>query len=339
MLKITIYLVAKKQAAATTINRDTIMRFSFHYFCLIIVIGGSFEFVRRVSSSSLDAEDNPCKGKPFSSVCKIMIDMKRDLDYSNEQTKERFGEIKQMFEGLNEQKEAKSLVEKEVEALSKIQASGIKMVTKEMEKRVETFSQMLKYKIQETKREMDLKTDTILRIANKDVVKLRDDVIAQFKANKAVYKNGVSHLEAISDENRNVTSYIMKVQKLTIENEFNSKLLTLKSECFNEIAAVEGQLKQQIQQNHLQVLDLKKKIEGVNNRKWPLGSYCILANGACPTGFKTISGQMRAISMYSANSTYMKEAVFGASKMTCHGLTCGKYGHWIGDLSITACCK
>lgn len=283
-------------------------------------------------------DDNPCKGKPFSAVCKIIIDMKRDLDYSNTQTKERFSEIRQMFESLNEQKEAKSLVEKEVEALSKIQASGIKMVTREMEKRVESFSQMLKYKIQETKQEMELKIDNVLKLASKDVIKLRDDVVAQFKTNKLVYKNGVKHLEAVTDENRNVTNYIMRVQKVTIENAFNNKILTLKTECFNEIAAVEGQLKTQIQQNHLQVLELKRRIENVDILKWPAGSYCILANGACPAGFKYISGQMRAINMYSANSTYLKEANFGGSRISCHG-KCGKYGHWIGDLQITACCK
>lgn len=283
-------------------------------------------------------DDNPCKGKAFSAVCKIILDMKKDLDYSNHLTKERFGEIRQMFESLNEQKEAKSLVEKEVEALSKIQASGIKMVTKEMEKRVESFSQMLKYKIQETKSEMELKIENVLKLANNDVIKLRDDVIAQFKTNKNVYRNGVKHLEEISDENKNVTSYIMRVQKATIENQFNNKILTLKTECFNEIAAVEGQLKQQIQQNHLQVLELKRRIENVDILKWPAGSYCILANGACPAGFKYISGQMRAINMYSANSTYLKEATFGGSRLSCHG-KCGKYGHWIGDLYITACCK
>lgn len=257
--------------------------------------------------------------------------MKRDIDDSNTQMSDK-------FKNLKEDRPSKTLIEREVEALSKVQAAGIKMVTREMEKRVDAFSQTLKYKILETRHDIDLKTDNILKLASKDITTLRDDIIAHFKANKVISRNGVRHLEAVSDENRNLTNYIMKMQKLTLENAFNSKVISLKGECINQVADIESQLKQQIQQNHLLLIDLKKKLDAVKSRKWPPGSYCILANGKCPAGFSMLSGQMRAISMYSANTTYLKTASFGTNKISCHG-KCGMYGHWIGDLFMSACCK
>ncbi|XP_033106408.1 uncharacterized protein LOC117108494 [Anneissia japonica] len=72
--------------------------------------------------------------------------------------------------------------------------------------------------------------------------------------------------------------------------------------------------------------------------KWPLGHYCILANGPCPSGFSRSAGHMRAIKQYTATTTYIKEATFGDSKIQCHE-SCGKHRNWVGDLHITACCK
>ena len=207
-----------------------------------------------------------------------------------------------------------------------------------MEKRVDTFSQMLKYKIQETRHEMDLKAGNILKLAHKDVVKLRNEVITQFKKNKIIYKKGVKHLTAINDENKNITNHIMQLQTLGIENEFNGRILSIRSKYSKQSDAVNRNIQQTLQHNHVQLLDLKRKVENIDTTRWTQGSYCILANGACPIGFKSINGQMRAISMYSPNATYMKEAIFGGSKISCHG-KCGKYGHWIADLFIAACCK
>lgn len=133
--------------------------------------------------------------------------MKRDIDDSNTQMSDKFNEIREMFKNLKEDRPSKTLIEREVEALSKVQAAGIKMVTREMEKRVDAFSQTLKYKILETRHDIDLKTDNILKLASKDITTLRDDIIAHFKANKVISRNGVRHLEAVSDENRNLTIY------------------------------------------------------------------------------------------------------------------------------------
>ncbi|CAB4013488.1 Hypothetical predicted protein [Paramuricea clavata] len=79
-----------------------------------------------------------------------------------------------------------------------------------------------------------------------------------------------------------------------------------------------------------------KKIEGKvpYTGRWPSGSYCILANGKCPSGFSRSHGYMKAIKMYTTNSAYMKQVYFGDSKIMCHDSCRG----W-GDLVITACCK
>ena len=71
---------------------------------------------------------------------------------------------------------------------------------------------------------------------------------------------------------------------------------------------------------------------------WPKGHYCILQSGPCPAGFKSISGHLRAINMYSHTKTYIKTAQFGDSKLQCHG-NCGQYGHWVGDFFLSTCCK
>lgn len=73
--------------------------------------------------------------------------------------------------------------------------------------------------------------------------------------------------------------------------------------------------------------------------KWPPGHYCILAKGPCPTGFLRSSGHMRALKMYASSAVYIKPATFGDSSIQCHGHPCGRYGQWIGELYITACCK
>ena len=72
--------------------------------------------------------------------------------------------------------------------------------------------------------------------------------------------------------------------------------------------------------------------------QWPPGHYCILASGACPAGFTRSQGHMRALKIYGPSATYITQATFGDSKIQCHG-PCGRYGQWIGELYIAACCK
>jgi len=71
---------------------------------------------------------------------------------------------------------------------------------------------------------------------------------------------------------------------------------------------------------------------------WPPSSYCIFANGACPSGFTRHEGYLRAISLYDGSSSYIKQSTFGSSKISCHG-GCGQYGHWTGELHLQICCK
>ncbi|XP_067018824.1 uncharacterized protein [Acropora muricata] len=73
--------------------------------------------------------------------------------------------------------------------------------------------------------------------------------------------------------------------------------------------------------------------------KWPPGHYCILAKGPCPTGFLRSSGHMRALKIFASSAVYIKPATFGDSRIQCLGQPCGRYGQWIGELHITACCK
>ncbi|KAL9958169.1 hypothetical protein ACROYT_G035145 [Oculina patagonica] len=72
--------------------------------------------------------------------------------------------------------------------------------------------------------------------------------------------------------------------------------------------------------------------------QWPPGHYCILAKGSCPAGFTRHAGHMRALKQFSHTPTYITPATFGDSRIQCHG-PCGRYGQWVGDLYITACCK
>ena len=58
-------------------------------------------------------------GKPFSSVCQVIIDMKKDIDYSNQKMNARFKDITKMFQTLKEGN-GKSFVDSEIEALSKV---------------------------------------------------------------------------------------------------------------------------------------------------------------------------------------------------------------------------
>ncbi|CAH3174218.1 unnamed protein product [Porites evermanni] len=85
-------------------------------------------------------------------------------------------------------------------------------------------------------------------------------------------------------------------------------------------------------------LDATKKQLQQAIGQWPPGHYCILASGSCPPGFSRSQGHMRALKMYSHTPTYITPATFGSSRIQCHG-PCGRYGQWVGELYIAACCK
>jgi len=71
--------------------------------------------------------------------------------------------------------------------------------------------------------------------------------------------------------------------------------------------------------------------------KWSGGSYCILANGACPPGFARYRGHLYAIKMYSHLPQWVGAANFGDSYIKCHGHNC-QYSDY-AELVLTSCCK
>ena len=73
-------------------------------------------------------------------------------------------------------------------------------------------------------------------------------------------------------------------------------------------------------------------------KTWVDGSYCIMANGDCPTGFTRFEGFLKAVSTYAANGNYIKTAQFGNSFIRCHG-SCGRWPNWYAEIQIITCCK
>ena len=124
--------------------------------------------------------------------------------------------------------------------------------------------------------------------------------------------------------------YQQKLNETT--NQLNAEITTaLRQEYQQKLTETTNQL-------NVKIVDLQTKYEHLKEPRWPSGSYCILANGACPAGFNRISGHMAAIKQYAATSPYIKAATFGDSKIKCHG-SCGQYGQWVGELYLVTCCK
>ena len=78
--------------------------------------------------------------------------------------------------------------------------------------------------------------------------------------------------------------------------------------------------------------------EEARRGKWPDGAFCFLANGACPSGFSTIHGHMKAIKLYRGTANYLSPANFGNSSIRCHG-PCTRADQWSAELNLVTCCK
>ena len=89
---------------------------------------------------------------------------------------------------------------------------------------------------------------------------------------------------------------------------------------------------------------VEKAISDINNElpnlpgKWSGGSYCILANGDCPSGFTRYEGYLRALKINSCSSTYVKETYFGNSSLNIHG-DCHYGDSYYVEIHMKACCK
>jgi hypothetical protein len=66
---------------------------------------------------------------------------------------------------------------------------------------------------------------------------------------------------------------------------------------------------------------------------WPKGSYAILKHGGCPVGFREVTGQIRAISVF-AYPSYVSEADFGDSEIKWH-----QQPKSMADLKLSVCVK
>merc|ERR1712168_1069399 len=166
-------------------------------------------FLMHTSHADEGLADSACAGKAFPALCSVMLVMKKDIDDNNALMLNRFEEVMRMFSDLKDQKVAKQTIDSEVRALTKIQATGIRMVTKEMEKRIDSLTASLKYQIRESMHELDLRTEDVLKFTHRDVVKLRDEVVTQFQTNGNIYRDSLDRAEAIVMENKNLTEHLV----------------------------------------------------------------------------------------------------------------------------------
>ena len=86
--------------------------------------------------------------------------------------------------------------------------------------------------------------------------------------------------------------------------------------------------------NSVFFLAVQLKLHLFSVGRWPSGSYCILANGKCPSGFSRYYGNMRVTRIGGGGSwVHIQKATFGDSGIVCYGRC------YDAQLHITACCK
>ena len=136
----------------------------------------------------------------------------------------------------------------------------------------------------------------------------------------------------------NLTENLVHSQTLGLEQEIDKRVFDAKNSYFKGYTSLNRQLGNKIIQTHKTLIDMQEKTRVMDSPGWNPGSYCILADGQCPSGFTNVKGEMRGISMFYGNSTYLEQAMIGSSKIGCFG-SCGDREPWFGELSISACCK
>jgi len=77
-------------------------------------------------------------------------------------------------------------------------------------------------------------------------------------------------------------------------------------------------------------------LQGNKGGAWPSGSYCILQNGRCPNGFRTISGY---IYLKLPSRSKVKNVKFGNSKIWAWGDETSAWYKGTAGLFIETCCK
>merc|ERR1719318_266430 len=154
-----------------------------------------------------------------------------------------------------------------------------------------------------------------------------NDELADTKKKTSENAEEVKVIETkVAKDHQEINDNKKNVQTLELQSKQHDKTLEMLQ---NRINTLEENSKRTEQSMKLQINDLQKKYDQVKVPKWPLGSYCILANGSCPPGFKSYYGYLRAITMYSGYAQYLRAATFGSSRIQCHG-DCGRGDNYHG---------
>ena len=138
----------------------------------------------------------------------------------------------------------------------------------------------------------------------------------------------------------------LQIQADDIRLEVTTEISRINEEVTIEISRIDEEVTTEISRIDEEVTTELSRIdemeEEVEARRgmWPDGAFCFLANGACPAGFNTISGHMRALSLYDGGNRefYITPATFGSSGIRCHG-ACGRNSNYLGELHLVTCCK
>ncbi|XP_057311656.1 uncharacterized protein LOC130649402 [Hydractinia symbiolongicarpus] len=282
-----------------------------------------------------DATSNPCDGgELFSLVCKMLTIMKRNTATARKHLEAKFVAVEKEQKNVTLQVQKK--FRKESEKLLQKHDSDVKALVKLIETKVQTVTKILDKKMSENKKTMDERLTMIWGVTQSNLSRLETKIVKQINNSMVLNSKNFNKLESEIVDNKNDLTEKLKLEKAEMNARVNTKYENIKNECQKKITSVQHQMTTQIQKNQQQIQNLLTKYKQTSN--WPSGSYCILQNGACPAGFRSIMGHMIALSMYAATSTYIKPVAFGNSRISCHG-RCGQYPNYFGELHISACCK
>lgn len=146
----------------------------------------------------------------------------------------------------------------------------------------------------------------------------------------------IKHVDELAGVWSETTVTVRKdLKSLAEENKENEEEI---EEMEHEVMARIKKLENEINTLRVSVNYAKEQSEG-SREEWPDGSFCILANGRCPVGFKRHEGHLKSLYLYSSHSQFVNDAKFGSSSIGCYGSYCGEYGNFIGSLTLVTCCK
>jgi len=268
-----------------------------------------------------DLSNNPCDGSElFGLVCKMLQVLKSDVETGNKEIETRFNALSDLQKSST--KEMKMELAKESNLLSKKHAADVKMLIGLIEEKIQSTTSVLQSKIEANRKKTYSEISALSNTTKINVNILKEEVEKRIKNNTSMYTKSVEKLETRITDGKQELNQIIQSEKATIVKDFDNKIKAITISYLHHIDSVKKLLEQQIQQG---------------KQQWPAGNFCILRSGACPPGFKSIDGYMRAIVQYAVNTNYVKAANFGSSSIRCHGY-CGQYGKY-SELNLSTCCK